>query len=407
VTKVRVDVKPKMFRFARERHGLTLADAAKAAGLKGKKPPEVYAERFARWETSGPVDEEDKPTLQQVRKFANKVKRPVVFFFFERPPKDEIDPADFEDYRSQRGDLSSALRYAIRSAWERREAALELVEDSDLAFPEVPTCRPSEPPQEVGLRVREWLSVTTPMQRRWGEDGYGEWKKRVSAQGVLVFEYEDVDVSEARGFALAEDRLPVVAINGRDDNRARSFSLLHEVAHVWLRSGRALSDDRIEDTNEVERFCNAVAGAALLPVSELLSVPEVAAAGPATVWGDDVSAVARRFGASRLATLRALYDAGKASGEAYWSLHRRTLKRYEDEKARERADRNRKQRETGEGTPFPPGRKALKRHGTLFARIVLDAVAEHRIPVATATTLLGVDSERLPAMHMDVVRVRV
>jgi Zn-dependent peptidase ImmA (M78 family) len=59
----------------------------------------------------------------------------------------------------------------------------------------------------------------------------------------------------------------VVALNTRDAPQARTFTLLHELAHIALRTGEALCDltEQTPADARVEVFCNHVAGAALQP----------------------------------------------------------------------------------------------------------------------------------------------
>lgn len=64
------------------------------------------------------------------------------------------------------------------------------------------------------------------------------------------------------------DLYSVVGLNGTDSPRAKIFSLLHEIAHVAL-GGDGVCDLHHDTQFEVERFCNRVAGAALLPAGEV------------------------------------------------------------------------------------------------------------------------------------------
>jgi Zn-dependent peptidase ImmA (M78 family) len=80
-----------------------------------------------------------------------------------------------------------------------------------------------------------------------------------------------------RGFALAKEELPVVVVNGKDYSQGgKCYTLLHELTHIIL-GGSAISNDTeslaSRDEQQIERFCDAVAAAALMPRGMLLSFP--------------------------------------------------------------------------------------------------------------------------------------
>jgi Zn-dependent peptidase ImmA (M78 family) len=122
---------------------------------------------------------------------------------------------------------------------------------------------------------------------------------------------------EFRGFALADQLAPVIFINGADTKAAQIFTLLHELAHLWL-GDTALDDVDLTATpaTEVERWCNKVAAEALLPLS---SVPyELAQEETLT---DAIERLARRFKVSTLVVLRRMYDAGRLGWDEYQAAY--------------------------------------------------------------------------------------
>ena len=107
-----------------------------------------------------------------------------------------------------------------------------------------------------------------------------------------------------RGFSIAEWPFPVIAVNGSDFYRPRLFTLLHELAHLGLRDGGLCdlheSTSRFRDANdEIERFCNQVAAAVLMPEAELLADPNFAGANQNYRWSlEELEALSHPFGAS-------------------------------------------------------------------------------------------------------------
>jgi Zn-dependent peptidase ImmA (M78 family) len=84
--------------------------------------------------------------------------------------------------------------------------------------------------------------------------------------GNLGSHHTTIDVTTFRGFALSDDVAPFIVINDQDAQAAWSFTLLHELTHLWL-GQTGVSGARAEQ--KIERFCNDVAGEVLLPIEEL------------------------------------------------------------------------------------------------------------------------------------------
>ena len=82
---LRVDIKPELLSWARERAGLETAD------LTHRFP------KLAAWEEGTA-----RPTLKQVEDFAKATHTPVGFLFLEDPPVEEIPIPDFRTIRNKR-----------------------------------------------------------------------------------------------------------------------------------------------------------------------------------------------------------------------------------------------------------------------------------------------------------------
>src|SRR5207302_1318952 len=133
------------------------------------------------------------------------------------------------------------------------------------------------------------------------QDGYlRELVGKVEEVGVLVLRsgvvenntHRKLDVTEFRGFAINDDIAPLVFINGSDARSAQIFTLLHELAHLWIGES-AISESVYRSpmpANASERLCNQIAAEVLVPAKELRMIWDNSAHTSAAI--DDV---ARRF----------------------------------------------------------------------------------------------------------------
>ncbi len=146
-----------MLRWARSRAKLTIEDAAMAA--------HVTVERLKAWESD---DDEDRPTLGQLRDIAAKYHFPLAVFYLPEPPKDFSPLRDFRRLtKVEEEPISANLAYHIRSAYNRRELALELFQDLNTR-PEPIALRATldDNPEELGRSIRTFLRVDDQAQKR-------------------------------------------------------------------------------------------------------------------------------------------------------------------------------------------------------------------------------------------------
>lgn len=316
-------VDPRLLTWARETAGLTPEEAAHSLQTKDEK---VLA-----WERG-----EERPSMPQLRRMATVYKRQLSDFYLPAPPDEAPLPHDF---RRLPGDgafyYGRALRFQLRQARQRRELALDLAAEQDVALQSLPVVQITEAAEELGGRVREWLRVTTPEQRTWRDPrkSYNAWRARIEAAGVLVFQVTGVQPAEMLGFSLSEQPLPIIGINRKLAPNGRTFTLLHEFVHVLLRQS-SLCD--IEDSfvrppqeQKTEIFCNAVAAAALVPRDALLSDPLVQPHVKPRNWSDEeLTAIARNFGVSMHVILRRLLTAGLTT-QAFYAARAAVWRVYE------------------------------------------------------------------------------
>jgi Zn-dependent peptidase ImmA (M78 family) len=399
---VRADVEPAVLRWARETAGLSVEDAARRLQVK--------PEKLANWE-GGDI----RPTIGQLRTLANIYKRPLSVFFLPQPPAEP--PLEVHDFRQLPGQppgaFSSALLLQLRRARERRQLALDLLGDLEQPLPAFNLPGPignhpeeftiDHDPEELAARFRQALQVDLAAQVRWtaAYEAFNEWRARIEAAGVFVFQMSRVDLEEVRGFSLAEDLLPVIAVNTKDPPNARVFTMLHELCHVVLRRSGVCEPDeerlRPSEERRVEVFCNHVAGAALVPLEELLS-DQTVRANPEAAWSDDdLRRISKKFSAGRFVVLRRLLTAGRTTPAFYRPKHADWVRAQREEDARRKAEG----REDKRGGP-PPDRNAVAERGQAFVRLVLQSYYQDRITLSDVSEYLGVRLKHLPKIEQAV-----
>ena len=365
-------VTPALVRWARTTAGFDVATAAKR--LK------VTAATVDAWEAGT-----KPPSLAQLRKMVTLYKRPLAIFYLPEPPQGFTPLRDFRTVSGQRRPLESPrLAIETRRAHQRREAALEI---AALLGEEPPpftvTAALTRDATAVAHALRAHLGVSLAEQYEWRDQyvALNGWKRAVERAGALVFQTESLPVSEARGFSLALFPLPVVALNSKESPRGRIFTLLHELAHIALRSSSVCDlHDASSTFGEVDRtevFCNRVAGAVLMPRE---SLGESLAALDLTrehEWADDaLRQLADRYGISTDAALRGLVLAGVYPAERYAARHAAFVQAWE--------------RERPKSGRVPHFRRALGWAGRRFARLALSAYDDQRISSADLTEYLRV-----------------
>lgn len=367
----RSNARAALMRWARESAGVDAAAAAKRAG--------VTPERIRAWED--PYDE-DRPTFHQLRSLARLYHRPLAVFYLPEPPED-FRPM-VRDYRrphqADAGAESPQLIFEIRLAEYRREVALDLLEELEDEPPAFALkAAVNEEPGVVAARLRRALGVSLGEQLGWSSkyDALHRWRGAVEELGVLVFQTTRVEVAEMRGFSLAHDTLPVVAVNGGDDPHGRIFSLFHEMTHLLLRrSGLCDMRNRTDSMAgaRTEVFANAVAGSALVPEASFRQ----AVAG---IADDEYSMATLRllgsaYSVSRHVIARRLLDVGFVDADYYGRVH-------------ELLRREQRPKKIGGGGPLPDV-AAIARAGLPFTRTVLEGYHREILGAGDVAEYLGV-----------------
>lgn len=264
-------VKPSILQWARESAGLSLEEAAAKVGMNAARGISG-ADRLLALET-----EEGEVSRPVLLKMAKIYRRPLVSFYLDEPPARGDRGEDFRtlpDRHTGGEPLVDALVRDIRS----RQAVVRVVqveEEEAEPLPFIGSMSRNDGVGPVLASIRQVLGLDLAAFRAQGsaDAGFALLRSRVEAAGIYVLlignlgsHHSAIEVDAFRGFALADPIAPFVVINDQDAKTAWSFTLLHEVAHLWI-GATGVSGGHLEGA--VEQFCNDVASSFLLPQREL------------------------------------------------------------------------------------------------------------------------------------------
>jgi Zn-dependent peptidase ImmA (M78 family) len=268
-------INPAILVWARESAGLNVEDAAKRLAL-GDSKNETSEQKLIELEQGA-----RRPTRTQLSKIAKTYRRPLLAFYMAAPPQRAPRGEDYRSTGTQVSRRDNALLDALlRDIRARQEMVKDILEDIDEATLRdfVSSSSISEGAAVVASRITAALHL--PNRREdWGsnpDDFFKHLRSATEKLGVFVLLVGDLGshhsaLSEEvfRGFALADRIAPFIIINDHDARTARSFTLIHELVHIYLgKSGVSGSPQSVRENSEegrIEQFCNDVAGIVLLP----------------------------------------------------------------------------------------------------------------------------------------------
>jgi Zn-dependent peptidase ImmA (M78 family)/DNA-binding XRE family transcriptional regulator len=320
-------ITPGVLAWARARSGLSHTELA--AKLK------VDSEQIATWERG-----ESHPPFDKAKRIAKELNIPFGFLFLSKPPSIQVP---LPDLRTQADKEPLSLNFLevvndalVKQDWYRdflREAG-----EPKLKF--VGSFTLSDRPESVAADMRRVLGINPELRhssREWG--GYlAKLCERAENAGILVMRSgvvgnatrRKLSSREFQGFALSDHLAPVVFVNSEDYKAPQVFTLLHELAHLWIGRNAISNSDpsgKQRPTDAIELFCNNVAVETLVPAQEFEAA-----------WQDGdietvVTALARRFWVSSLVILRRAHELDKISDEDFFALIESERKKYKKQRA--------------------------------------------------------------------------
>lgn len=394
--RLKATINPDVLKWARKSASFSIADAAYKLG--------VEEDVLSGWEKG-----DDQPSIPKLRKLAELYKRPLAVLYLPEPPMTFQPMHDFRRLpNAGGGQFSPELAYEMRLAHQRRQLALELFREDGEQPPHFELkATVAATAEKAGAAIRNALELTYELQTSWRDDrvAFHGWRARIEELGVLVFQASRVQSSEASGFAYYADELPFIVVNRKDVWGRRTFSLLHELAHLMLhKSGVSdfdASGPRSASDEQIEVFCNQVAAAALLPKEAFLSEELVARHPPGDPeWSDEaIATLAKIYSVSRESVVRRLLTFGRTSEAFYGRKRQQYAEEFHARRQREKESRGDK------GIPRNMPRETVGDFGKPLIRRLLSHYHSERLSLAELSGFLGVKTRHVPGIEQNVAGV--
>ena len=360
-------VNPQILHWARLRSGLSypqLEDALKTS-----------SDELAAWERG-----DTRPPFDKAQKIAKTFRIPFGYLFLSSPPDLAVPLPDMRT-QAERHPLSLDFLDVVNDALVKQDWYRDYLQELKaprLKF--VSSFTMKDDPEDVAADIRRVLGMNLALRRsvsNWA-DYLSKLAGRSEEAGVLVMRSSVVGNAtrrklssrEFQGFALADAHAPLVFVNADDFKTAQVFTLVHELAHIWIGKSAISHIDPAkprEPENPVELFCNDVSAETLVPRREFEQA-----------WANTdletlVGRLARHFWVSSLVILRRAYELDKVSRKEFFEhveLERKKIQ---------------KMRASG-GNYY---RNIISRMGSRFTKAVLTETREGNLLLRDAARLLS------------------
>lgn len=265
------------------------------------------------------------PTLKQLESFSKKVHVPLGYLFLEEPPQESLDFPFFRTGKNPSRNVSLNTYEMVQTLQERQEWLSGYMKDNDytpLSF--VGRFADNQAYTEIVDDIRNTLGLApdwASVHRTW-EDALRDLSIRIEEAGIITTfsgyvgynNNRPIDVDECRGFVLVDEYCPFLFVNTNDAKSAQMFTILHELAHIWIGQSAGFSNDHLLPADDgLEKLCDLVAAEFLVP--ERLLEEQMAGSSPS------IPMLSRRFKVSPIVIGRRMLDLGYMEKEEFFDFY--------------------------------------------------------------------------------------
>lgn len=370
-------IKGEMITWARKRSDVMPSALAKKLS--------VAEERITQWENG-----EDKPTIAQAQNIANALHIPMGYLYLDQPPAELEETPDLRTVRNQsRDEFSPAFIETYQSVQLRQQWFREFrIQEGYAELPFVSLFDEKAELAAVVASMSELLEVDRLRQEAKDNTQFSNLLvEQAESLGILVFRngivgrntHRSLSVEEFRGFAIYDTYAPAIFINTKDAKAAQVFSILHELAHIWIGEGGVSNYDLAsKPTNKapsVETLCDRIAAEVLVP-ENLLKRSWLASLDAI----ENVQKLSKQYKVSRLVISIRARDCKLVTASEFSELYAIEIKR----------DQSRRNKDKQSSGGPNPNLMLSMQNGRLFSQALLSQLYEGKVLFREAGRLLGI-----------------
>ena len=341
------------------------------------------------------------PTIKQAQTLAKVYKRPFALLFLPEIPRDFQPLQDFRKSGSKPFNTSSI--FIIRETQQKQSWIRDLYEENreeKLSF--VGKFNIKDNPEAVAKDILKTLNINPASYQ--SDNPIKEWIEKAESKGVFISRTSFIhsrlklDSEELQGFAISDEFAPFVFVNSDDWNAPQLFTLVHELAHIWIAES-GISNEIEQSAKDkdkyhpVELFCNEVAASALIPKEIITNLDNVTFKNSKEIFKS-----AKNLGVSSFAFLVRAYNLNLINYAKYQSLKKDA--EYEFDKfSKYEAEKKAKQKEKENKGGPNYFLLQLNRNSRLFTQTVLDTFRGGGIEPSLASNLLNVQTNKFQKLE--------
>lgn len=360
---------------------------------KSQRSMEEIKNRFANFDKW--INLERQPTFRQIADLSRFLRIPFGHLLLDASAKEEIPLLQFRTIETEaiqhpsRELIDTIKDMKRKQAWLREMYLLE--QRDPLDFVGSLKDENNKNVVEIAEYIREKVNVKKNWYKRANSNNptFNLLREHLSNQGIVIMQngialnntHRPLDLNEFRAFTLIDNYAPLIFINSRDANSGKTFSLLHELVHIFFDQPSLYNNDltfRNKYTNPLEVVCNAVAGEIITPTDYFIEEWENLSEQTVEI-NEKVDILANEFKVSPLIISRKALDQQYIERKTYNEIAEITRRNFLLSKKRR-----------SESPGGDPTNNALSRLDRNFLNTLIEYTASGHVPYTRAYRLAGI-----------------